>query len=105
MSSWIILRCNNSLLATVFNWEYGFGGNQMNSKLDGPLTSAFESDITDVIMQEFITYRKRDGMIVKETTNRKFNSDGTDYYDCSTVQPLGHAFAQISVDPDGSFDS
>ena len=56
-------------------------------------------------MQEFITYRKRDGMIVKETTNRKFNSDGTDYYDCSTVQPLGHAFAQIPVDPDGSFDS
>ena len=59
----------------------------MNSaELDGPLVSAFESSIDGVIMQEFITYRMRDGTLTKETTNRKF--DGIDYYDSTTYQPL-----------------
>ena len=39
----------------------------MNSKLEGPLVSAFEADVEGVVKQEFITYRKRDGMFVKET--------------------------------------
>tara|TARA_B100000035_G_C20949922_1_gene531509 strand:+ start:262 stop:456 length:195 start_codon:yes stop_codon:yes gene_type:complete len=60
----------------------------MNSKLDGPLVSAFEADTQGVIKQEFITYRKRDGMLVKEITCRKFQGNGTDYHDTSSVEPL-----------------
>jgi len=60
----------------------------MNSKLDGPLVSAFEQDTTGVVKQEFITYRVRDGMLRKETTTRKFQGDGTDWVDTTTVEPL-----------------
>ena len=60
----------------------------MNTKLDGPLVSAFEQDTTGVIKQEFITYRVKDGMLRKETTTRKFNSDQTDWHDSSTVDPM-----------------
>lgn len=58
----------------------------MNSKLDGPLVSAFEADTNGVIKQEFVTYRIRDGMLVKETTSRKFQ--GNDYHDVSSSEPL-----------------
>ena len=60
----------------------------MNSKLDGPLVSAFEQDTTGVVKQEFITYRIKDGMLRKETTTRTFQGGGTDWIDTSTVQPL-----------------
>lgn len=60
----------------------------MNTKLDGPLVSAFEQDTTGVVKQEFITYRVKDGMLRKETTTRTFQSNGTDWIDTSTVQPL-----------------
>jgi len=60
----------------------------MNSKLDGPFVSAFESDTTGVVKQVLVTYRKRDGMFVKETTTRSFQADGTDWHDTSSVEPL-----------------
>jgi hypothetical protein len=60
----------------------------MNSKLDGPLVGAFESDVTGVIKQEFITYRVKDGMLRKETTTRTFQTDGKDWIDTSSVIPL-----------------
>jgi len=60
----------------------------MNSKLDGPFVSAFESDTTGVVKQVLTTYRKRDGMFVKETTTRTFQGDGTDWHDTSTTEPL-----------------
>lgn len=60
----------------------------MNSKLDGPLVSAFEADVEGVVKQEFITYRVKDGMLRKETTVRTFTKDHTDWIDTSTVQPL-----------------
>ena len=59
----------------------------MNSKLDGPLVSAFEADTTGVIKQEFVTYRIVDGMLRKETTTRKFNGND-DWHDSSSVEPL-----------------
>ena len=58
----------------------------MNTKFDGPLVSAFESDPTGVIKQELVTYRIKDGMLRKETTTRKFNSDQTDWHDSNTVE-------------------
>ena len=60
----------------------------MSSKFDGPLVSAFESDPTGVVKQELITYRVKDGMLRKETTTRKFNSDQTDWHDSNTVDPM-----------------
>jgi hypothetical protein len=60
----------------------------MNSQLDGPLVAAFESDVTGVVKQEFITYRIKDGMLRKETTVRQFTDNGNDWIDTSTVQPL-----------------
>ena len=60
----------------------------MNSKLDGPLVSAFEADTTGVVKQEFITYRVKDGMLRKETTTRSFQGNGQDWIDTSTVVPL-----------------
>tara|TARA_E500000318_G_C3566580_1_gene215904 strand:+ start:2226 stop:2426 length:201 start_codon:yes stop_codon:yes gene_type:complete len=60
----------------------------MNRKFDGPLVSAFESDPTGVIKQELVTYRIKDGMLRKETTTRKFNSDQTDWLDSNTVDPI-----------------
>ena len=60
----------------------------MNTKYDGPLVSAFETDPVGVIKQELITYRIKDGMLRKETTSRKFNSDQTDWHDSQSVDPL-----------------
>jgi len=60
----------------------------MNTKLDGPFVSAFESDTTGVIKQKLITYRVVDGMLRKETTTRQFQADGKDWHDASTIEPL-----------------
>jgi len=59
----------------------------MNSNFEGPLVNAFEADTTGVVKQEFITYRKRDGMFVKEITSRRFNDTG-DWHDTSSIEPL-----------------
>ena len=59
----------------------------MNSKFDGPLVSAFESDTTGVVKQQFITYRVKDGMLRKETTTRIFQGKD-DLTDSSSVEPL-----------------
>ena len=60
----------------------------MNSKYEGPFTSAFESDIEGVVKQELITYRIKDGMLRKEVTTREFRDNGKDWNDTSTVSPL-----------------
>tara|TARA_B100001113_G_C20919898_1_gene539619 strand:- start:179 stop:373 length:195 start_codon:yes stop_codon:yes gene_type:complete len=60
----------------------------MNTKFDGPLVSAFQSDPKGVVKQELITYRVRDGQFVKETTTRRFNEDQTNWHDTSSVEPL-----------------
>ena len=36
----------------------------------------------------FITYRKRDGQLVKETVSRRFLADGSDWHDVSSSEPL-----------------
>ena len=62
----------------------------MNSKLDGPLVSAFESNVDGVVKQELVTYRVKDNMLRKAITTRKFNHDQTDWHDTSSVEPLIH---------------
>lgn len=60
----------------------------MNSKYEGPFTSAFESDIEGVVKQELITYRVKNGYLRKEVTTREFKDNGKDWNDTSTVSPL-----------------
>ena len=60
----------------------------MNTKFEGPFVSAFETDPVGVIKQELVTYRVKGGMLRKETTTRKFNSDQTDWHDSQSVDPM-----------------
>jgi predicted peptidase len=53
----------------------------------GPFKSAFQASTEGVIRQEFITYRMRDGMMIKEVNVRKYTPD--DYIDSKDVIPLG----------------
>ena len=54
---------------------------------DGPLKRAFDLLDTDgVISRELITYRVRDGMIIKETVQRRYSK--SDYTDSTKSQPL-----------------
>jgi hypothetical protein len=54
---------------------------------DGPLKNAFDLLDTDgVISRELITYRVRDGMVIKETVQRRYTND--DYTDSTKSQPL-----------------
>ena len=62
----------------------------MSNKFDGPLVSAFESNVEGVVKQELVTYRVKDNMLRKEITTRKFNHDQTDWHDTSSVEPLIH---------------
>ena len=54
---------------------------------EGPMKAHVERDTDGVVKQEFITYRKRNGMIVKESTVRNFQSYG-DYNDSYYDEPL-----------------
>ena len=53
----------------------------------GPFKSAFQASTEGVIRQEFITYRMRDGMMIKEVNVRKYTPN--DYIDSKDVIPLG----------------
>ncbi len=55
--------------------------------ISGPFKSAFEASTEGVIRQEFITYRMRDGTMIKEVNVRKYTPD--DYIDSKDVIPLG----------------
>ena len=52
----------------------------------GPFYTAFQGDNTGVIKQELVTYRIRDGMLVKEIVSRDYSK--TDYQDSISVIPL-----------------
>ena len=52
----------------------------------GPLVDHFNQDTDGVVKAVFITYKKKDGQLVKETTERKFY--GNDYHDSYYNEPL-----------------
>ena len=54
---------------------------------EGPLVAMFNRDDEGVVMKQVITYRKRDNQLIMETATRTY-SDGGDYPDTSSVQPL-----------------
>ena len=53
---------------------------------DGPLKAALEDEDKNIIMQKVITYRIKDGMLIKETIDRKFY--GNDYIDSTHHEPI-----------------
>lgn len=54
---------------------------------EGPFKDAFDRDNADVIRKELITYRVRNGTMIKEINTREYYTDG-DYHDSHTVIPL-----------------
>jgi len=52
----------------------------------GPFYAAFQGDDTGVIKQELVTYRIRDGVLVKETVSRDYSKNN--YQDSISVIPL-----------------
>jgi hypothetical protein len=56
---------------------------------DGPLKTATETLRTGTIRQRLSTLYVTDGMLVEETVDRVFSSDG-DYIDSVTTTPLPH---------------
>jgi|TARA_R100001460_G_scaffold62461_1_gene102629 hypothetical protein len=56
---------------------------------DGPFKAAFNADTDGVIRREIITYRVKDGMMIKEEASRDYYKSG-DYHDSQNMKPLTH---------------
>jgi hypothetical protein len=54
---------------------------------EGPFKNAFEADTTGVIRREIITYRIKNGIMVKEEACRDYYKSG-DYHDSQNSKPL-----------------
>ena len=54
---------------------------------EGPFKSSFESDDKNVIRREIITYRMKDGIMMKEIAVRDYYESG-DYHDSQGSMPL-----------------
>jgi hypothetical protein len=54
---------------------------------DGPFQAAFDSDVEGVIRREIVTYRLKNGSMVKEVATRDYYNSG-DYHDTVSTQPL-----------------
>lgn len=53
---------------------------------DGPFKNAFDADIDGVVRREIVTYRVKNGVMVKESATRDYY--GNDYNDTISSQPL-----------------
>jgi len=54
---------------------------------DGPFKAAFDADTNGVIRREIITYRMKNGIMVKEEASRDYYKSG-DYHDSNNSKPL-----------------
>ena len=54
---------------------------------EGPFKSAFDADTGGVILREIVTYRMRDGIMIKETASRDYYKSG-DYHDSQSTTPM-----------------
>ena len=54
---------------------------------DGPFKAAFDADTDGVIRREIVTYRVKNGMMVKESACRDYYKSG-DYHDSQNTMPL-----------------
>ena len=54
---------------------------------DGPFKAAFNADTNNVVRREIVTYRMKNGMMVKESAVRDYYKSG-DYHDSQSSTPL-----------------
>lgn len=54
---------------------------------EGPFKNAFDADTAGVVRREIVTYRIKDGIMVKETAVRDYYKGG-DYHDSQNAMPL-----------------
>ena len=54
---------------------------------EGPFKNAFDADTDSVIRREIVTYRMRDGIMIKETACRDYYKSG-DYHDSQSTTPM-----------------
>ena len=54
---------------------------------DGPFKNSFDADTDGVIRREIITYRMKNGIMMKEEASRDYYISG-DYHDSQNVIPL-----------------
>ena len=60
---------------------------------EGPLKSALDNlDSQGVFSHSLVTYRYKSGILIKETTTRKYTEDG-DYQDSFCSEPFGKGSA------------
>lgn len=55
--------------------------------IDGPFKAAFDADNKGVVRREIISYRVRDGIMIKEEASRDYYKSG-DYHDTHNSKPL-----------------
>jgi len=53
---------------------------------DGPFKSEFDTDLEGVVRRELVTYRYKDGMMIKEIATRTYTS--ADYNDSTSSIPM-----------------
>ena len=58
----------------------------LNFPQEGPFKEATEATTDDVVRQELVTYKKRDGYLIRQTTVRVL--DSVDYIDNTTTAVL-----------------
>jgi hypothetical protein len=54
---------------------------------EGPFKNAFDADTGGVVRREIVTYRMRDGIMIKETACRDYYKSG-DYHDSQSTTPM-----------------
>jgi hypothetical protein len=54
---------------------------------EGPFKQAFDADLEGVVRREIVTYRLRNGIMVKESACRDYYKSG-DYHDSQNTMPL-----------------
>jgi len=63
-------------------------GNQKEKAMtEGPFKDAFDADTDGVVRREIVTYRYKDGMLIKESAVRDYYKSG-DYHDSQNSMPL-----------------
>ena len=54
---------------------------------DGPFKNAFDADTDGVVRREIVSYRIKNGVMIKETAVRDYYKSG-DYHDAINSKPL-----------------
>jgi len=67
--------------------KFTTAGDFMGMDDDGPFKSAFDADTNGVVRREIVTYRVKNGVMVKEQAFRDYYENG-DYHDSRNILVL-----------------